>query len=115
MSRQWKVEGETAGWRVLDDRLPDIPTRLVQRSLTRLKARRHRRRERHRRAQRVHVGVLKRDALWSQDATHLGRCEGQAVWAEVMKDVGTCKTLDLVLQGRASGSADVIAMLETLY
>ena len=115
VARQCRVDGQTAGWRELDDKLPEIPTRLVQSSLGWIKARRRRRRERHRAAQRVHVEVLKRDVLWSQDSTHLGRCERRAVNAEVIKEVGTMKTLDLAVSTRATCSADVIAMLERLY
>jgi transposase InsO family protein len=115
VARQWKVDGRTTGWREISDQLPELPTRLVQQSVRRIKARRRRDAERHRQAQRVHVEVLKRDVLWSQDGTHLGRCAGRAVNAEVIKEVGSMRTLDLRVWPRATRSADVIAMLEGLY
>ena len=114
VSRQWRVDGHTTGWREVDHQLPGEPTRLVQESVRRLKARRRQRVERHRRALRVRVEVLTRDVLWSQDGTHLGRCQGRAVTAEVLKDVGTMRTLDLAVWPRATRSGDVIAMLEEL-
>jgi transposase InsO family protein len=114
VSRQWKADGHTAGWRELDDKLPAVPTRLVQASLALLKPRRRRRGERRRKAERVHVEVHARDVLSSQDGTHLGRCQGRAVTAEVVKDVATMRTLDVAVSPRATSGADVIAMLEAL-
>lgn len=115
VARQWRREGWSAGWRVLADRLPAIPTRLVQTSLAALKARRRRREERRRTALRQHVEVLARDVLWSQDGTHLGRWLGKGVNAEVVREVATCKTLDLWVLPRATKSEDVIALLEGLW
>jgi len=115
VSRQCRIDGKTAGWREVDEQLPEQPTRLVQESVRRVKARRRREAERHRAAQRVHVEVLKRDVLWSQDGTHLGRCQRRAVVAEVIKEVSTMKTLDLAVSIWATRSEDVIARLEALY
>ena len=114
VSRQWKIEGHSAGWRPLADALPQAPVRLVQSSLRQLKCRHRRREERRRWAQRQHVEILARDVLWSEDGTHLGRYLNRAVNAEVIKDAASCKTLDLRVLPRATTSADVIALLEGL-
>jgi transposase InsO family protein len=86
----------------------------VQQSLRRLKARDRQREERRRAAVRQHVEVLRRDVLWSQDGTHLGRWLGRGVNAEVVREAATCKTLDLWVLPRATTSEDVIALLEGL-
>lgn len=114
VARQWRREGRSAGWRVIAGRLPSIPTRLVQTSLAALKARDRQREERRRAALRQHVEVLRRDVLWSQDGTHLGRWLGRGVNAEVVREAATCKTLDLWVLPRATTSEDVIALLEGL-
>jgi len=114
VARQWRVEGPTAGWRPLDDKLPQTPTRLVQAGLSRLKRRSRRRQERRRRAQRVHVEVLHRDVLWSQDGTHLGRCRRRPVNAEVVREVASGRTLDASVRDRAPRDADIRAQLQTL-
>jgi len=114
VARQWKTDGPSTGWREICDQRPELKTRLVQTSLRTIKARHRARVARRQAAQRVHVEVVYRDVLHSQDATHLGRCAGTAVWAEVIKEVATCKTLDLVVLPRATRSEDVIELLEGL-
>jgi hypothetical protein len=56
--------------------------------------------------------VRARDALWSQDATHLGRDEQQhKVEALAVKDAGTTTSISQSIAGPATGE-DVLALLE---
>ena len=89
-----------------------LSLRLVRRALAELK---RERRCRHRAAlvrQRRSIQVNARDALWSQDATHLGRDQhGRAVLAEVIREVASTRTLEIAV-GPAAAATDVIAALE---
>jgi transposase InsO family protein len=79
----------------------------VTQALRGLKAAR-RREERARCARnRVSHRVLARDALWAQDATHLGG----GVYLEVIRDVASCRILALSI-GRPATGRDVIVLLE---
>jgi hypothetical protein len=114
VARQRRQRGPDVGWRELDAALPEVPTRLIQELLPRLQERARRRQAARLSAQRVHVEVLKKDVLHSQDTTHVGTAEGRAVWSEVSEDAGSMKTLDAPVRARATTAEDVIAQLERL-
>jgi transposase InsO family protein len=105
-------QGKSAGWRpVLCALTPLVSTRQAQASVSALK-RCWRRRERAASARRrMRVEVLARDALWAQDATQVGRVEGEAVLAEVVRDAATTTTSAHHVGAPASG-ADVRRVLE---
>jgi transposase InsO family protein len=64
--------------------------------------------------QRVSVAVHARDAVWTLDATHVGReLGGAAVQAEVVRDVASSKILWAGV-GLASEAEDVVDLLEAL-
>lgn len=100
------------GWRKISAALgPGIPTGLVQEYVGRFKALKRRRYERRRKRTRVSTEVLATNAVWSQDATHLGRApEGQAQ-GEVLKDRGSIRTIGAQV-GPPSGGAEVVKILE---
>lgn len=63
---------------------------------------------------RVHVEVLARDALWSLDATHLGRDRRDGeVKAELVRDVASTKTKGLSV-GPPPNSREVVLLLESV-
>ena len=74
---------------------------------------RDRARDRRRHAeQRVSIRVRCRDAVWAQDATHLGRDPaGRAVQAEVLREVASTRTLALSV-GPAATAKEIVALLE---
>jgi transposase InsO family protein len=104
----WSV-GEGPVYRALGC---DVPRRLVREVLAELK-RAHRRRKRTiAERERTSIHVQARDALWSQDATHLCRDEKKtAVQAEVIREVASTRTIEIAV-GPAATGADVIAALE---
>jgi transposase InsO family protein len=107
---QFEVQGFTTGWRPLDEALKTVPTRLVQEWSARWKQRRRVRRAREAQARRVSVQVHKRDALWSIDATHLGRAGADAQQAEVVKELATTRVVGVSLGCVATGE-DVVRLL----
>ncbi|HEX6241506.1 MAG TPA: hypothetical protein VFZ61_11450 [Polyangiales bacterium] len=63
---------------------------------------------------RVHVDVLARDAIWSLDATHLGRDRRDGeVKAELVRDVASTKTKGLSV-GPPANSREVVLLLESV-
>jgi transposase InsO family protein len=86
-----------------------VPVRLIRRVLSDLK--RDERREERRRAamHRTSHDVLAKDAVWAQDATHLGSGE----LAEVARDRATTATRGLSL-GPAAKAKDIVALLEEM-
>lgn len=112
VARVRRIEVRRAGWRTLRVHLDalEVPTGLLQQSLSALKAR-SRRHERWRRERlRVHVTVLARDVMWSQDATHLGRDCGRSVEGQVVKDVASTRNLSVWIGPSAKG-CELVAML----
>jgi transposase InsO family protein len=113
----------------------EVSLRRVREALRALKARWRRVQRRLAEERRVHVVVHALDALWSQDATHLGRCardpglpeqnvpfgevlgapQGplRAVQGEVVKDVASTELVDVRVGPPATGE-DVVAMLEAM-
>ena len=101
------------GWREVDQALPEIPTRLVQRCVTLWKARRRKQAAAHRKTYRSSVRVLARNAVLAQDGTHLGRIAGKPVEAQVVKDPATLKTVQIAV-GAPATSQDVLEHLQEL-
>jgi transposase InsO family protein len=114
VARAWKVQGRSSGrprvQSVLEEQGIVIPSAIVRELLRLLKAR-WRRVQAWKRAQEMkHVEVKARDALWSQDATHLGRDEQGKVEALAVKDAGSTTSIAQSIGGPACG-ADVLALL----
>lgn len=57
------------------------------------------------------VHVLKRNAVWTQDGTHLGRCGRRAVEGHLIKDRGTLKVFSRAVGASPTGDS-VVAQLE---
>jgi len=91
-----------------------LAMRLVRVALAEEKAAHRRRLEALHRAQRRTITVRARDAMWSIDATHLGRDPtGASVEAEVVRDVASGRTLAAAV-GPPAKAAPVVALLERL-
>lgn len=104
----WQV-GEEPIFRALGGR---VKRSRVRRVLRELKAERRVQVRNHKRAARVSVKVCARDALWSMDATHIGRDpRGREVQAEVVREVMSARTIGLSLGASATGER-VSALLE---
>jgi hypothetical protein len=108
---------DAAGWAIGEDGVlrmlgHGFSRRLVREALARLKHM-HRASRRSRRARRAkHVAVEASDAIWSVDATHLGRGpDGEAVLGEVVREVASTRTL-AVSVGPAPSSREVVMLLD---
>lgn len=113
VSAEWRRQGKTSGWRPIAEALRGrVPTRLVQEELRAIK-KLHRVHEANRRREaRMHTQARLRDAMWSLDATHLGRLpNGEAMQALVVRDVATRRTIASSI-GPVVCARDVIALLE---
>lgn len=116
IARAWRKAGREAGWRTVWAMLrtvSKVSKWLVQRTLSELKRRWRLRKQRGLKARRTSVEVLARDALWSLDATHLGRLARRAIEAEVLRDPAT-RSSDVGRVGPPSDAQGVIDTLETL-
>jgi hypothetical protein len=115
VARAWQSQGWSAGRpRVLDALKQagiEIPVTIVRELLKELKARRRGYLARKRAALCKHVRVRARDAVWSEDATHLGRDEHGKVEALCVKDAGTTTSIAQSIGGAARGE-DVLALLK---
>jgi transposase InsO family protein len=112
VAREYRRQGRRrVGWRPIAAALgEEVPVRLVQESLTAIKAASRRRERERRERDRVRVEVHGREVLWSLDATHLDRDEhGAAVQVEVVKDVGT-----MALPGSSVGAPACAGEVATL-
>lgn len=113
VARQRKRQGRTAGWRPIKAALKDqVPTRLVQEAVSRLKTRDRKRHRKHLQDVSERVEVLVKNGIWSQDGMHTGRCEGVPVEAQAMKDRGTYETVSLLV-GPSANAQDVVVLLKT--
>lgn len=114
VARAWKGQGRSSGRPRVQSVLKElgivIPTAIVRELLRLFKARWERVLARRRAAQMQHLDVHARDALWSQDATHLGRDEQGKVEALAVKEVATTTSIEQSIGGPARGE-DVLALL----
>jgi hypothetical protein len=82
--------GYKAGKDTVKDQCPDLALRVITPLLKIIKAEHRSELDWLRRKNRVHVEVLAKGALMSQDSTHTGTAEGRKAWAEGTKDAATC-------------------------
>jgi len=112
-----RAELDRQGWHVGEGRVLEaigcvISRYRVQMALAKLKKDYRARQDAHRRAARVSVEVRARDAIWSMDATLLGRdVFGCAVQGEVVREAATTLTLDISV-GPEATAEDVVEILE---
>ena len=103
-------QGKGAGSRPLAVALGDcVPVRLIRSVLSDMKRAERREAGREAAVRRTSHDVLVKDAVWAQDATHLG----PGVLAEVTRDRATTATRGLSL-GPAATAKDVVALLERM-
>jgi len=111
----WESQGRTSGrGRVqaeLERRGKTISATIVRTHVRAIKASWSSEQERRRQAERVHVAVHARDALWTQDASHMGRDEEGKVEALAVKDVAPVKVVETSVGGPATGES-VLALLQ---
>ena len=114
VARAWQSQGWSSGRPCVLEALKragiKIPVTIVRELLRELKARRKRVLVRRRAQEMQHVEVRARDALWSEDATHLGRDEQGKVEALAVKDAGTTTSIEQSIGGPSCGP-DVLALL----
>jgi transposase InsO family protein len=90
----------------------DVPLRLVRWAARRLKERHRRRRAKRRAELRTSVRVLRKDVLWSLDATHLGRdATASKVEGQMLREGATPLVLGATV-GPPVTSDDVLRLLE---
>ena len=115
MRAQLEHQGWSTGERPIHRALEGrISLARVRRAVRELKAEHRARRARHIEAARVTIRVLLRDAVWSMDATHLGRePSGREVQGEVVREVASTRTIGVSV-GRPATGEDVVALLERI-
>lgn len=115
VARAWRALGRSAGRPMVQARLRAqgyrIPDAVVRTLLSELKERWERTLERKLAAERVHVCVEARNAVWSGDGTQLGRDQGQKVVALGLKDVATTRSLAHSIGGPPC-ALEVLALFE---
>lgn len=103
------------GWRsvavALERRGEHVPTRLVQELVRALKLERAQRKAERIAANRVHVEVLARDALWGVDSTLVGRTEEGEIHALTVRDLCVRRLLSISV-GPVPAGQDVVQQLE---
>ena len=103
------------GWRsvavALERRGEPVPTRLVQELVRTLKLERAQREAERIAANRVHVEVLARDALWGVDSTLIGRTEEGEIHALTVRDLCVKRLLSISV-GAVPTGRDVVRQLE---
>jgi transposase InsO family protein len=88
------------------------PLARVRRVLAELKAERRKEQRALQEATRISVTVHYADAVWSMDATHLGRDPmGHAIQGEIVREVASTRTIGIAVGRQATGE-EVVAILE---
>lgn len=91
----------------------EVPRRLVIEFVAAIKALRKRKKDLQILEGRQSIEVLRKDVIWVQDGTHLGRCKNKAIEAQVIKDRGTLSTINIVV-GTAANEDDIIKQLSCM-
>lgn len=117
VAEQRRVQGSTAGWRPIEKALEGldvaVPTKLIQRALSRQKAEDRRRDRERREAHREGHEVCAKNVIWCEDETALGHAPSGDLHGEVVRDVASSKTLRATV-GPATRAQDVIAGIEAV-
>jgi transposase InsO family protein len=115
----WRVGRELRrqgypGWLAVESALRgDVPTRLIQFYVRSFKKKRSERKKARIALHRVEVEVTARDAIWGQDGTHVGRCEGASVESQVMRDRGSLSIIG-VQTGEVADHEEIVALFESV-
>jgi transposase InsO family protein len=105
--------GRGMSWRAVKEKLGDLlPTRLLQESVKTLKKYYRARRYRRLKKFRVRTAIHRKDVVWCQDATHLGREEGTAIEAQVIRDGKSFHVKGLQV-GQSASTEQVIDYLKS--
>jgi hypothetical protein len=112
-----RAELERQGWStgerpVFEALAGGVKLSRVRHAMRELKAERRQRKRAHQAEARVSVEVWARDALWSMDATHLGRDEDRSeVQGEIVREVASTRSIGVAVGPPATG-AQVVDLLE---
>ena len=106
-----QVQGYRAGWRCVGQLLPQMPTRLIQAVLRKLKADHQRWLRRRIERKRVHWHYTHQGVVMAQDSAYVGQCLFEKVWAEVHKDPATCHS-EVSGDGKDATGESVLAYLQ---
>lgn len=109
---EWKKQGRP-GWRPVKKALPEVPTRVVQEEIRRLKGKARKAQRERVAGTRVSAEVVAREAIWAKDATHVGREGESALETQVVKDRGTLTVIP-VKTGPAASGKDIVESLKAL-
>lgn len=116
----WRVGREylergRCGWLQIKKHIGDeVPTRLIQQHVRRLKACQRAHQRRRILKCREHVDVLAKNVLWVDDSTRVASTVfGDKVESQVIKDRGPLKTVGIAT-GNPTNGKDVITLLESL-
>jgi len=90
-----------------------VPTRLIQFYVRGFKKKKYDRKKARILRHRVKVEVVARDAIWAQDGTHVGRCNGENVESQVMRDRGSLAIIG-VQTGAVADHDEVIQSFESV-
>lgn len=102
--------GSPAVAKVLGER---VPRRLVIEYVKKIKMRRRRYFEIEKQKRRIKVEVLMKNAIWTQDGTHIGRLRNKSIEAQIVKDRGSLKTL-AIQTGKAAKGKNVVDLFTDL-
>jgi len=90
-----------------------VQRRLVNEYVAKFKARQRKIKSEYLRKRRTSIEVLKKNVIWSQDGTHIGRLKGKAIEAQVIKDRGSLNTIGIQV-GPAANEIDVLGQLKLM-
>ncbi len=107
----WEADHRAGAERLFHELGEAVPLRAVREQVKALKSERREELRRRVEARRVNVEVRVRNGIWCQDATHLGRMEGDGVEGQVIRDPGPMRVRGMSVGGAAEGR-EVIALLE---
>lgn len=115
VSRAWLKLGKPGSRPVCVELKSIVPTYFVRRYVAQLKKKQKRKYYKYKRENANRYEVICKNAVWTQDGTHLGRLNKnkKAVEGQVIKDRGTLRLIDLTI-GEAANQDDVIEQLKNL-
>ncbi|MBL7663534.1 MAG: DDE-type integrase/transposase/recombinase [Bacteriovoracaceae bacterium] len=113
VSRELKRQGNAGGPAVYSVLKGKVQRRLVNEFVARIKARERKIKSEFLKHNRTSIQVLRKDVIWSQDGTHIGRLKGKAIEAQVIKDRATLKTVGIQV-GVTATEKDVLNQLQDM-
>lgn len=113
VARELKKQGYPGSPAIAKALQKKVPLRLIVEYVKKIKARRRKNFEMEKKIRRIQTQVLVKNAVWTQDGTHIGRLKTKSIESQIVKDRGSLKTI-AVQTGCPANGKNIVTLFNNL-